>query len=307
VNLFTRMKSPTAASDHRARRDLERLDQERAQQEHDQDHRKKLTDTRSTTLLGPAHATRSHALQRQTLRSRPAGSGGQREAQRSLRCSTARNASWGFRPSRLFSCVSPFLLLFQQLALRVTSRVALGEHVLAQRLHVLPRDNVAPIAACTRRRTSAAESARAAESPGRGRQLRGFAVDHARERVDALAVHQDVEPHHVGRAVFLELVVERAVARVIDFSRSKKSSTTSLSGSRTRSPRGRRIMHVGLRAALLRAQRDHRPTYSCGTKSCSDHRLADFLDQSRSAGAPGSTPARPAVAQLHLVDHDGAW
>src|SRR6266851_5559839 len=32
------------------------------------------------------------------------------------------------------------------------------------------------------------------------------------ERVDALAVHQDVEPHHVGGAVLLELVVERAVA-----------------------------------------------------------------------------------------------
>jgi hypothetical protein len=60
----------------------------------------------------------------------------------------ARNASCGISTCRPLHALLAFLLLLEQLALaRDVAAVALGEHVLAQRLDRLARDDAAPIAA----------------------------------------------------------------------------------------------------------------------------------------------------------------
>src|SRR5436190_16854118 len=110
----------------------------------------------------------------------------------------------------LFHALLPFLLFFEQLALAGdVAAVAFRQHVLAQRLDVLPRDYMA----ADRRLDRDVEHLARDQAPQFRDQLAapvlgGRAVHHARERVDLVAVHQDVQAHHVGGAVFLELVVE---------------------------------------------------------------------------------------------------
>jgi hypothetical protein len=54
--------------------------------------------------------------------------------------------------------------------------------------------------------------------------------DH-RQRIDLVAVDQQVELDDIGGAVFLEFVVDRGIAARDDFSLSKKSITISFIGS----------------------------------------------------------------------------
>ena len=121
----------------------------------------------------------------------------------------------GSRRCRLLHALLARLLLLEQLLLaRDVAAVALGEHVLAQRLDRLARDDVARRSRPgPRRRTSGAGSARASSTTtSRPRYWRIDAVHDDRQRVDLLAVDQDVELDDVGRAEFLELVVERRIA-----------------------------------------------------------------------------------------------
>src|SRR3954465_4952083 len=109
----------------------------------------------------------------------------------------------------LLHALLPFLLFFEQLALAGdVAAVAFRQHVLAQRLDVLARHDVGT----DRRLDRHVEHLPRDQAPQLADQvaaalLGSRAVHHAGERVDALAVHQDVQAHHVGGAVFLELVV----------------------------------------------------------------------------------------------------
>src|SRR5882724_12630271 len=114
----------------------------------------------------------------------------------------------------LLHALLPFFLLIQKFALAGDiAAIAFRKHVLAQRLDVLARDDVA----ADRRLDGDVEHLprdQAAQPLDQlaAAALRRLAMHHGGKRVDALAVHEDVEAHHVGRAVLLELVVERAVA-----------------------------------------------------------------------------------------------
>src|SRR5258708_1849067 len=106
------------------------------------------------------------------------------------------------------------LLLLEQLPLaRHVAAVALGEHGLAHCLHVLARDDVA---ADRRLHGDVEHLARDERAHARGEVAaaiaRGLAGHDARDSVDALAVDEDVEAHHIAGPELLELVVERGVA-----------------------------------------------------------------------------------------------
>ena len=89
--------------------------------------------------------------------------------------------------------------------------------------------------------------------------LRERAMHHHRQRVDALAVDQDVELDHVGGAKLLELVVERRVA-----ARHRLQAVEEIHhhlGQRQlvgQHHLAADVLHVLLHAALLGAQRHHR-------------------------------------------------
>ena len=87
------------------------------------------------------------------------------------------------------------------------------------------------------------------------------------ERVERLAVHQDVELHEVVGAVADELVVHRRVAArdalqlVVEVE--EHLAERHLVGDDDAV--GRRVLDRLLRAAALLAEREHAPTYSAGT------------------------------------------
>src|SRR5690606_7347937 len=106
------------------------------------------------------------------------------------------------------------LLLFKQLLLAGdVAAVALGQYVLAQRLDVLARDDFGADGRLDRDVVHLARDqrthARDHVAPARARA--GAVHDH-RERIDAIAVDEQVDLDHVGAAILLELVVHRGVA-----------------------------------------------------------------------------------------------
>src|SRR5215203_3872016 len=106
------------------------------------------------------------------------------------------------------------LLLLQQLALAgdVTA-VALGEHVLADRPDVLAGDDSRPDR-CLDRHLELLPRDQLAQSLGHLHAVAvGLVLVHDRgERVDGLALKQDVHLDQVGRLLAVDLVVERRVA-----------------------------------------------------------------------------------------------
>src|SRR3954453_11102924 len=95
----------------------------------------------------------------------------------------------------LLHALLPFLLFFEQLALAGdVAAVAFCQHVLAQGLDVLPRHDVA----ADRRLDRDVEHLPRNQAPQFRHQLPaavlgGRAMHHARERVDLVAVHEDVQ------------------------------------------------------------------------------------------------------------------
>jgi hypothetical protein len=106
------------------------------------------------------------------------------------------------------------LLLFQQLLLaRDVAAVTLGQHVLAHRLDVLAGDDVRADRGLDGDVVHLARD----QLAHLGRQFaaavrRVGAMHDERQGIDLVAVDQHVELDHIGRAVFLELVVERGIA-----------------------------------------------------------------------------------------------
>ncbi|SOY47098.1 hypothetical protein CBM2588_A130033 [Cupriavidus taiwanensis] len=200
------------------------------------------------------------------------------------------------------------LLLFQQLLLaRDIAAVALGQHVLAQRLDVFAGDDVGADRGLDRHVVHLARN----DLAHLGRDfapaiLRIGSVHDHRQRIDLVAVDQDIDLDHVGRAIFLELVVHRRVA-----ARDRLQAVEEIEHDfRHRDFVGQLhllavVAHVDLRAALLRAQRDHRADiFLRHVQVDGDDRLQDGVDLARVRhlgrifhGDGG------AVAHLHLVDH----
>ena len=113
--------------------------------------------------------------------------------------------------------------------------------------------------------------------------MRVLAVHDQRERVDAVAVDQDVELHEIARAILDELVIERRVAARHRFQPVEEIHhdfvQRQLVGEHHLAPE---VLHVLLRAALLRAQRDHGADVLLRHEDRRlDHRLAHFLDERR--------------------------
>src|SRR5215203_4715109 len=108
----------------------------------------------------------------------------------------------------------PFLLLLEQLALAAdVATVALRQDVLAHGADGLARHDVAPDRRLDGHLEHLARD-QLLQLVGElaARRLRPIPVDDEAQRVDGLAVHQDVELHEVGRAVPRLLVVHRCVA-----------------------------------------------------------------------------------------------
>src|SRR3990172_7980044 len=110
----------------------------------------------------------------------------------------------------LFAC----LLFLQQLSLaRNVTAVALGKHILAQRLDRFPRDDMR-----SDRRLNRHVEHLPRDQLAHFRYKFAPAVDtvvpvnHERQRIHPLAVDEDVELDHVRGAILLELVVERSIA-----------------------------------------------------------------------------------------------
>src|SRR5450755_579295 len=119
-----------------------------------------------------------------------------------------------FDASHRFHTLLACLLLFEQLFLaRDVAAVAFGKYVLAHRLDRFAGDDLRADGRLDRhvehlprdQRTHLRHHLAAAV-------LRNRAMDHHRQRVDALAVDQDVELDHVGCAELLEFVIERRIA-----------------------------------------------------------------------------------------------
>src|SRR5947209_20326467 len=107
-----------------------------------------------------------------------------------------------------------FLLLLEQLALaRDVAAVALGEHVLAQRLHRLARDDAAADRRLDRHLEHLARNELAHLRRQRAAALvRRVAMDDDRQRVHRIAVDENVELHERRRPVAGHMIVERCVA-----------------------------------------------------------------------------------------------
>src|SRR3984893_9761625 len=105
------------------------------------------------------------------------------------------------------------LLLFEQLFLaRDVAAVAFGEHVLAHRLDRFAGDDLRADGRLDRHVEHLARNQRAHLGNHFAAAVLGDrTMHHHRQRVDALAVDQDVELDHVGGAELLELVVDRRV------------------------------------------------------------------------------------------------
>src|SRR5215467_87509 len=211
---------------HRPRRNLERLHHERAKHEHDQDDREEalgiLDPPGLLVVLAPLLAEVDAVGQREGAREQQQDEQYQRKIHHL--CSSFRlfvldlqyrkESLLGYLDrAHLLHALLARLLLLEQLAFsRDVAAVAFRQHVLAQRFHRLARDDMRAYGRLHRDvehlpRDQLAHPRDQIPPPVRG----VLAVDHERERVDPLAVDEDVELDHIGRAVLPELVVERGV------------------------------------------------------------------------------------------------
>src|SRR3990172_11469391 len=280
---------------HRARWNLERLDQERAQQKYDQNHGKKtlrVLDPPRLRGVGCAPASQHEVIEQPDR----AGCGEQQEHDQSeihlllhLQYRQERFLR-NLDVADLFHALLARLLLFQQLFLaRDVAAVALGEHVLAHRFDRLARNYMRSYRGLHRD----VEHLPRDEFPHLLRQiaaaiLRVYAVHDQRQRIDAIAVDQDVEPDQIVGAVFLELIVERGIAAAYRFELVEEIHyhfvERQLVGQHHLAPH---VQQVLLRAALLVAQRDHRADVVLRHQDGGrDDRLADLFDFRR-VGQPG--------------------
>ena len=125
------------------------------------------------------------------------------------------------------------LLLFEQLALtRDVAAVALGQNVLAQRLHVLAGDDVRTDGRpeWKLRTSDGGISVRSRCTSSRPRKTAFERCMIAESGSTLSPLMRDIYTHHVGRTIFLELIVHRCVAAGERLHAVKKSSTISASG-----------------------------------------------------------------------------
>src|SRR5574340_560416 len=114
-------------------------------------------------------------------------------------------------PDGLHPLLAGLLLLEKLLLARGVAPVALGGHVLAQRLDRLARDHLRSDRSLHGDVEHLARDQRAQLRRNLAAAVGGDrTVHHHRQRVDTLAVDQDVELDDVGRAKLAELVVERS-------------------------------------------------------------------------------------------------
>ena len=117
------------------------------------------------------------------------------------------------RADLLHALLARLLLLEQLLLAGDVAAVAFCQHVLAQRLDVLARDDVGADGGLDRHVVHLARDLLAHLGRHRAAAVLALgAVDDHRQRVHALAVDQDVDLDHVGGPVLLELVVHRCIA-----------------------------------------------------------------------------------------------
>src|SRR5688572_20836089 len=119
-----------------------------------------------------------------------------------------------FHGAELLHALLPLLLLFEELALAGhVATVALGQHVLAQRLHGGARNDLAADRGLDRDLEHLARDQFLHLVHQLPAALVGaVAVDDHRQRVDAIAVDQQVEARQRRRLEMAELVVERRIA-----------------------------------------------------------------------------------------------
>src|SRR5215471_18526996 len=283
---------------HRSRGNLERLHHERAQQEHDQDNREEalgiLDPPGLLVVLAPLLAEVDAVGQCEGAREQQQDEQYQRKIhhRRSsfsllvLDLQYRKESLLGYlHRAHLLHALLARLLLLEQLALaRDIAAVALRQHVLAQRLDRLARDDMRAYCRLHRDVEHLARDQLAHAGDEVPAAVGGvLAVDHEGEGVDPLAVDEDVELHHVGRAVLLELVVERRVpaARRLELVEEihHHLGERHLVGQHHLAPV---VLHVALHAALLRAQRDDGADVLLRDEDGGlDDRLADLLDLRR--------------------------
>src|SRR3954447_17753401 len=117
------------------------------------------------------------------------------------------------RTHPLHALLALFLLLEQLALAGDVATVALGEHVLAHRAHGFACDDVRADGGLDRDLEHLARD-QLLESlcQGTPRRLGAVAMDDQRERVDRLAVDEDVDLDEVGRAIAELLVVHRRIS-----------------------------------------------------------------------------------------------
>src|SRR5471032_1638862 len=174
---------------------------------------------------------------------------------------------WNLDGAHLLHALFTCFLFFQQLLLTAdVAAVALGQHVLAQRLDVFARDHVGADG-CLDGHVEHLARDQLAHLGGHLAAAIGAvgAVHDDGQCIDFFAVDQHVDLDHVGGAVFLELVVHRRVTargrfqlvEEVQHDLAHRHFIDQLDLAAV-------VAHVQLHAALADAQRDHRATYSCG-------------------------------------------
>ena len=173
-------------------------------------------------------------------------------------------------------------MFFQELALAGdVPAVAFCQHVLPKRFDGLPGDHVG-----ADRRLDGDVEHLAADDLAHLRHhrpapvLRLGAVHDDGQRVHLLAVQQDVDLHHVGRAVLLELVVHRGVAAAHRLQLVEEVQHDLAQRQLVREHHLAAVVgHVDLHAALLVGERHDRPDVLLRhVEVHRDDRLADLLD-----------------------------
>ncbi len=201
-------------------------------------------------------------------------------------------------------------MFFEQLLLAGNvPAIAFCQHVLAQGLDVLAGDDVRTDRGLDRDVVLLARDLLAhLRRDGPAAVLALHAVHDDRQRVDAVAVDQQVDLDDVRRPVFLELVVHRRVA-----ARDALQLVEEVEDDLGQRDLVREhhlapvVRHVELHAALLHRQRDHRADVVLRhVQVHGDDGLADLLDAA-DVGHLGRIldQAHRAVVQLDLVDHAG--
>src|SRR5471030_783873 len=214
---------------------------------------------------------------------------------------------WNLDGAHLLHALFTCFLFFQQLLLTTdVAAVALGQHVLAQRLDVFARDHVGADGGLNGHVEHLARDQLAHLGGHLAAAISAVgAVHDDGQRVDFFAVDQHVDLDHVGGAVFLELVVHRRIAarggfelvEEVQHDLAHRHFIDQLDLAAV-------VAHVQLHAALADAQRDHRAdVFLRHVQVDGDDGLADFLDARRVRHARWIVHLQHgAVAHDHFVD-----